>query len=135
MTMKWKIVVRDREADEELASFLSAPGGKYLKRVLWLLANESDPRNPQHSELNTPETNVTRIKDQAPTWYRLKVGVLNVRIVFRLLQDRATKLMEYQVEENIWDDCDNMIDVRQVGHRTNAFYAETRRRWRRAHGG
>jgi hypothetical protein len=126
--------VRDKEADEELASFLAAPGGKYLKRVLWLLTMENDPRNPKHSELNTAETNVVRIKDQAPTWFRLKVGIINIRIVFRLLQDRGSKLTEYQVEESIWDDCDNLIDVRQVGHRTSTFYAETRRRWRRTRG-
>lgn len=132
---KWEIIIATKKADEELVFlFEKAEIKKRVQRLLRKLANEDDPRKPTDADLTTDAINVRRLKDDAPTWYRLKIGDLNVRVIFMLVQVRGEKVAEYEIDELVWNDCKNVIGIIQAGYRNKNTYRETRQRWRRAHG-
>ena len=120
---KWKFVARTKEASEQLAFLLENSKTEVeVRRLLRLLANEDDPRKPSHKDLN-----VVRTRHEAPKWYRLKISSGNVRIAFRLQQSKGRKSITYDVDENIWSDRENLIDIVKAGYRTPTFYVELRR--------
>jgi hypothetical protein len=125
---KWRYTIKTEEAGEELASFLASPQiGLQLRNHMRMLASESDPRTPVSKTLD-----VTLLSHDCPTWYRLKLA--NIRMIFSLWQHRQGKLREYDPGEKPWADCENTINIEQVGYRDETTYAEARRCWRKSHG-
>jgi hypothetical protein len=126
----WKIVAISSKANDELAFLLqNAVVRQEVLRILLILASEADPRNPEH-----PDLVVERLTIHAPKWYRLKIASLNIRIVFRLLQIRDKRVIEYDFREQPWDDCENLLDITKAGYRDDDFYIDVQRRWRKSRG-
>jgi hypothetical protein len=130
MTAKWRYTLTTQEADHELASFLAdrtiAPR---LRTQMQRLAKEDDPRWPVAEGLD-----VMLLDKDCPTWYRLKIADIDVRLIFSLWNRWQGKSREYQPGQNLWPDGDHLINIEQVSYRTHATYREAARRWRKSHG-
>ena len=126
---KWALVYRTTEAAEQAALlFKDADVQAESRRLLKLLAQEDNPGHPVN-----PELDVKYLEHDARNWYRLKIKQHNIRIVFTLLYSKGEQAIEYIYGETIFDDSENLIGINKIGKRTDKFYVETRRLWRKFH--
>lgn len=132
---KWTLIIGSKKADDELVFlFEKADVKRRVLRLLKKLADEDDPRRPIDNDLVSDLVNVKRLRNDAPNWYRLKIGDLNIRIIFVLVPVRGEQIDEYDIDELVWDDCENVISIVHASYRNKNTYRETRRRWRRTRG-
>ena len=95
-----------------------------------LLAQERDPRRPAN-----PCLDVCEVRYDAPGWYRLKIREYNLRVVFRLLQQRGSTIVEIHAYQRFDPYSDaRAIQITLAQRRGNDTYLHTRERSRKVRG-
>ena len=125
---RWKLRHSTEAATLELAFLFQSESVKYeIKRILDVLASQSDPRSPDLSS----GLLVDEVEFDAPGWFRVKVPRYGIRIVFRLLIVREEQLIEIGAREAIDATVvERYIDIMQAAYRKDAYGAELRNRYR-----
>lgn len=126
---RWKIRHLLDEATIEIAFlFQNLEVEAEVKRILRLLIQQPDPRHPPTSS----DLLVSELDHDAPGWFRVKVPRYGIRIVYRLIIVRESKMIEVKRLETIPDDADEYyIDIVQAGYRKDVYGNELRRRYLR----
>jgi hypothetical protein len=73
---------------------------------------------------------VKEVEHDAPNWYRLRIDLYNLRILFRLLVRRGEDYIWLGRYELPIGDDKPFIDLTQAGDRSVVYGAQTRRRYR-----
>jgi hypothetical protein len=129
--MKWVTSFATDEAATEVAFLFQNEDVKAeILRLLGLLSDESDPRNPRAST----GLLVAGVEYDSPDWFRVKIPRYGIRIVFRLLVFIEDELRELKSAEKIPDDVQEaFLEIMQANYRKDVYGEELRRRYRKYH--
>lgn len=124
----WRISTLNDEAAQELIELFSNQDVRdETKRILKILASQSDPRKPSKSA----GLIVNEIEHDAPGWFRVKVPRYAVRIVFRLLIVQEEKIIELALDELASENDERYIDITQAGRHPDIYGKRLRDRYKR----
>jgi hypothetical protein len=129
---KWLFITHlDDEATQEVASLFaeSEDVADEVRRILFMLADEDDPRRPRKHPLI-----VGAMKHEAPGWFRVKVGRYAMRIVFRLAVFEGARLLEVRGFEPIEPHAVGVIDITRAGRHPTVYGKGLRGRYRKLTG-
>ncbi len=110
-------------ASQQLALLFVKPEIKSeIENSLRQLVTQEHPGRPDKSL----GLDVVRLENEAPDWYRLKLDLRNVRVIFRLLVVRGEHLVEIDRHE-IPEENERYLDIVQAEYRVHDTYHRTRR--------
>ncbi len=124
---KWKVTYIDEGAARELMAFFENEDvGAEIKRIIKILASQSDPRRPSKSA----GLIVDAIEHDAPGWFRVKVPRYALRIIFRLLVVRQEQIIEIKTDELVDETEERYIDITRVGRHPTVYGKNLRERYK-----
>jgi hypothetical protein len=124
---RWEIIIQDEEAGEELAFLLQdTQKAKDVRALLQKLASQDDPRRPTRDS----GLDIKEVEHDAPNWFRLRIDTYNLRILFRLLVRRGTRIIQLGPRELPIGDDEPLLDITQAVERFEAYGQKTRQRYR-----
>jgi hypothetical protein len=129
---KWRFITHlDGEATQEVASLFaeSEDVADEIRRTLYMLADEDDPRRPRKHPLI-----VGVIKHEAPGWFRVKVPRYAIRIVFRLAVFEGARLLAVRGYDHIDPHATGAIDITRAGRHPTVYGKGLRARYRKLTG-
>jgi hypothetical protein len=125
----WQISIVTEEATTEIAFLFQDEDIKAeILRILRVLADEVDPRNP-HADKGLL---VAELEFDSPDWFHVKVPRYGIRIIFRLLIFIDEQLMELKSNQSLPTKVEEaFLEIMQAGYRKDVYGEELRRRYRK----
>jgi hypothetical protein len=128
MAKRWKIRITTAEATTEVAFlFQNEDVEQEVRRILRLLAEQADPRQPSPSA----GLIVDELAYDTPGWFRVKVPRYGIRLIFRLIVVKGEAWIEVKRMDPVPDDQEEYyLEIMQAGYRKDVYGEELRRRYR-----
>lgn len=125
---RWRVTVHPLAVDELRTMKAERPDEfEEVEEVMRYLALEPDPRRPRHCRLN-----VEPLKWDAPGWYRVRSFRLNLRVIYRVLEQRGGTIVEIHQFGKLASNGEGALQIMQASERASAYSSPLRERRKKA---